>query len=229
MKKIKAIIIDDEPLAHRIIERFSADIPYLDIVGKCYSATESYAILSSTEINLIFLDIQMPRLTGLDFLRTLEYVPHIVITSAFEEYALEGFELQVSDYLLKPFSFERFLKAIQLVHANLELRNTFDKGEKTVFIKVDKRQIQIEISEIHCLESYGNYVKIWLSNDMYLTPRTLMSFEEELTALTFQRVHKSFILNKDFVDYVEGNMIVLKNKMIIPIGKNYRQEVKTWF
>lgn len=225
MKILKAIIIDDEPLAHNVILKYASDIPFLEIVGQFYVATEAYTILNKQEIDIMFLDINMPVIKGLDFLRTLETKPAVIITSAYEEYALEGFELQVSDYLLKPFRFERFLKAVNLVRSKPENK---EQSSKHIFIKVDKKQIQLNLSEIQYLESYGNYVKVYTENQFYLTPRTLTSFEEELDS-HFQRIHKSFIVQKSFIKHVEGNLITVKNGNTITIGKSYRSLVKDFF
>lgn len=225
MNTLKAIIVDDEPLAHNVILKYVSDIPFLEVVGQFYLATEAYSILNEEKIDLIFLDINMPVIKGLDFLRTLENKPAAIITSAYEEYALEGFELQVTDYLLKPFRFERFLKAVNLVRAKTQ------KSTKTVehiFIKVDKKQIQLNLSDIQYLESYGNYVKVWTEDQFYLTPRTLTSFEQELDS-NFQRIHKSFIVQKSYIKHVEGNMITVQNGNVITIGKNYRGVVRQFF
>lgn len=233
MKTIKSLIIDDEPLAHKIIERFAKDVPFLEIVGQCYFATDAYEQLEGQDIDLIFLDIEMPKIKGLDFLKTLVDRPKVILTTAYEEYAIEGFELQVSDYLLKPFSFDRFLKAVNKVRrekSNSRLSGS-DKIESSdrLFVKVDKRQIQIDTADIQCLESYGNYVKIWLEEKMLLTSRTLSSFEKELNSDVFYRVHKSFMINKVYVNFVEGNVIHLNNTMEIPVGKSHRFQVKEWF
>ncbi len=225
MTTLKAIIIDDEPLAHKVILKYASDIPFLEIVGQFYLATEAYNILNDQQIDLMFLDINMPVIKGLDFLRTLENKPAVIITSAYEEYALEGFELQVSDYLLKPFRFERFLKAINLVRSKTQ---KITKSSDQIFIKVDKKQIQLNLSEIQYLESYGNYVKVWTEDQFYLTPRTLTSFEEELDS-NFQRIHKSFIVQKSYIKHVEGNMITVQNGSTITIGKSYRSLVKKLF
>ncbi len=237
MKKVKAIIIDDEPLAHRIIERFCDDLPFIELVGNCYLATEAYGLLHDQKVDLIFLDINMPKLKGIDFLKTLERKPNVIITSAYEEYALQGFEQQVSDYLLKPFSFDRFLKAINKVQkqiALVEQNSTVSDSpaadtQQKLFIKVDRKHIHIDLDEIYCLESYGNYVKVWLKDDMLLTPRTLKSFESELDQEKFPRIHKSFLIQKSFVKFIEGHQLTLKNQMTVPIGKNHRRGVKDWF
>ncbi|GJM34362.1 MAG: DNA-binding response regulator [Saprospiraceae bacterium] len=236
MTLLKALIIDDEPFAHKVILQYAEDIPFLEIVGQCYLATEAYSMLNEKAIDLLFLDIQMPKLKGLDFIRTLDHKPQIIITSAFEEYALEGFELQVCDYLLKPFPFDRFLKAIHKTHQQISLLKQEDSSkppemqtaDDRIFIKVDKRFIQLNLQDIQYFESYGNYVKIWIASEMYLTPRTLSSFEKELNDSTFMRIHKSYIIQKAYIDYVEGNRMVMKNGTQLTIGKSYRQEVKQW-
>lgn len=236
MKTLKALIIDDEPLAHKVILKYAEDVPFLSIVGQVYQATDAYALLQQQHIDLLFLDIQMPKLKGLDFLRTLEHKPLVIITSAYEEYALEGYELQVCDYLLKPFRFERFLKAVHQAQRRSQPAAMISPSEPTppdaapgqLFLKVDKRFLQIKFSAIICLESYGNYVKVWTGDNFLLTPRTLTSFEEELPLEQFARVHKSFILQKTHIDYLEGNQVFMSNGMAIPIGKSYRTAVKAW-
>ncbi|MEM7348957.1 MAG: LytTR family DNA-binding domain-containing protein, partial [Chloroflexota bacterium] len=170
-------------------------------------------------------------LKGLDFLRTLSKPPAVIVTSAYEEYALEGFSLQVCDYLLKPFRFERFLQATLKARQQNEGSVRLPEGkpsEQKMFIKVDKRQVQINTLDIIHLESYGNYVKVWLEDQFLLTPRTLSSFEKELPE-GFARIHKSFIIQKSCVDYVEGNQIKMANGQLLPIGKNHRTAVKKWF
>lgn len=240
MNPIKALIIDDEPLAHQVILQYASDIPFLEIVAQCYLATTAYATLNQHQIDLIFLDINMPKIKGLDFLRTLNHPPQVIITSAYEEYAIESFELQVCDYLLKPFRFDRFLKAVNKAQTQISLLNqdkpqlitskalsTNDLQSKELFIKSDKRIIQIQIKDIQYLESYGNYVKIWVQDSFHLTQRTLSSFEDTLNA-DFHRIHKSFIVHKKHINYVEGNRIIMQNEQELSIGKNYKQIVKNW-
>ena len=226
MNNIKAIIIDDEPLAHKVIIQYAEDIPFLDIVGQCYLATEAYAILNDRKIDLIFLDINMPKLKGLDFLRTLNQTPNVIVTSAYEEYALEGYELQVLDYLLKPFRFERFLKAVNNVKLNIS--EPVKQEAKKIFVKVDRKRIQLRVDSIQYIESYGNYVKIWVGDEFYLTPRTLSSYEEELNN-DLIRIHKSFLIQKRYINFAEGNLITMKNGNQVSIGKIYRNDVKHLF
>jgi len=234
---LKALIIDDEPLAHKVVSTYVNDIPFVEIVGQCYLATEALSILQQQEIDLIFLDIQMPKLKGLDFLRTLSRRPIVIITSAFEEYALESFELDVCDYLLKPFRFDRFLKAVNKAQEIFHFKNSAApkmgsretaslQETNQIFIKADKRLIQIDLKDIFYLESYGNYVKIWVNKKHHLTARTLSSFEEQLSDQQFFRIHKSYIINKSHIQYMEGNFVMMKNDQQLPIGKNNRQAFK---
>lgn len=238
--KIRCLIVDDEPLAHEVILKYMEDVPFLETVGQCYLATEALAFLSTHTVDLIFLDIRMPRLSGLDFLRTLHHRPLIIITSAYEEHALESFDLEVCDYLLKPFRFDRFLKAANRALALYTLKKQATEQPAApaspspatpaeparIYIKSDKKQVQLELDDVYYLESVGNYVKVWGEQKYVLTPRTLSSFEEQLPADTFVRIHKSYILNKKYVHYIEGNTIRLKNGKELPLGKSYKQVVK---
>ncbi|MEM6771997.1 MAG: LytTR family DNA-binding domain-containing protein, partial [Bacteroidota bacterium] len=183
-----------------------------------------------------FLDINMPRIKGLDFLRTLPAPPKVIVTSAYEEYALEGYELRVVDYLLKPFRFERFLQAVTAVQQSIShkmpgvvLPETApaNAGDR-LFIKVDKRHLQLMFTDIQYLESYGNYVKLYTGEHFHLTARTLGSFVAELPP-EFVQVHKSFIINRKHIKYVEGAMLEMANKQVVPVGKSYRKTVRDWF
>lgn len=232
---LKALIIDDEPLAHDVILRFAKDVPGLTIVGQSFLAIDALDFLKHNTVDLLFLDIQMPKLKGLDFLRILDQKPLVIITSAYEKYALESFDLDVIDYLLKPFRFDRFLKAAlkaielhQLKNANTGSPRPISPSAvpQQLFIKSDKRFIQVNITDIYYLESHGNYVKVWMENEYHLTPRTLVSFEEMLPNQQFIRIHKSFIVNKKFVHYLEGNQLKMQNGTSLTLGRNHRQSVK---
>lgn len=232
---LRALIIDDEPLAHKVILEYAREIDFLQIVGQCYRATEAPALLRQQPIDLIFLDIQLPKLTGLDFLRTLQRRPLVIVVSAYAEYALESFELDVIDYLHKPFRFDRFLKAVNKA-LRLQARPQPPRPEadprpageipRQWFVKTDKRYVQIDLAAIHYLESYGNYVKIWLADQFHLTAGTLSGYAAELPAEVFLRVHKSYVIQLHWIDYLEGNTLVLKNGKHIPVGKKYREAVK---
>lgn len=234
---LRCLIVDDEPLAHDIILRYMEDVPFLENCGQCYRATEALDFLSRHTIDLIFLDIRMPKLNGLEFLRTLQQRPLVIITSAYEEHALESFELDVCDYLLKPFRFDRFLKAANRALSDYTLKQqaaaipaavppVVPASASQIYIKSDKKQILLNLEDVLYLESLGNYVKVWEAERFLLTPRTLSSFESQLPADTFIRIHKSYILNKKFVRYIEGNTISLRNGKQLPLGKNYKHVVK---
>lgn len=233
---IRCLIVDDEPLAHDVILNYIIEVPFLETVGQCYRATEALNFLHNDPVDLIFLDIRMPKLSGLDFIKTLQKRPVVIITSAYEEHALESFDLDVCDYLLKPFRFDRFLKAAnralsafnsQKRTPNVEAAPAATTAEPTqIYIKSDKKYILQDLDKIFYLESLGNYVKIWDDEKFWLTPRTLTSFESQLSSETFIRVHKSFIVNRAFVHYIEGNIIFLRNGKHLPLGKNYKHVVK---
>ena len=233
--KLRCLIVDDEPLAHDVILRYLEDIPFLEKAGQCYLATEAFAFLNYHAVDLIFLDIRMPKLSGLDFLRTLDQRPLVVITSAYEEHALESFELEVVDYLLKPFRFDRFLKAANRALEQHTLRKqvitvppppAVPHEAEPLYIKSDKKLVQMQLDDVYYLESLGNYVKVWGRDQFLLTQRTLGSFEEQLPADAFIRIHKSFILNRKFVHYIEGNMIRLLNGKVLPLGKTFKHVIK---
>ncbi len=233
--KLRCLIVDDEPLAHDVILRYMDDIPFLENAGQCYLATEAFSFLNHQAVDLIFLDIRMPKLNGLDFLRTLNQRPLVVITSAYEEHALESFELEVVDYLLKPFRFDRFLKAANRALEQHTLRKqaiataapaAVQHEPEPLYIKSDKKLVQIQLEDVYYLESLGNYVKVWGRDHFLLTQRTLGSFEEQLPADVFIRIHKSFILNKKIVHYIEGNMIRLRNGKVLPLGKTFKHVIK---
>lgn len=231
---MRCLIIDDEPLAHEVVLAYIADVPFLENVGQCYLATEALNFLNKHTVDLIFLDIRMPKLSGLDFIRTLQQRPLIIVTSAYEEHALESFDLDVCDYLLKPFRFERFLKAANRAETQFNLRRQIAISEPIddlkvpaqpnfIYVKSDKKLVKVLLDEIYYFESLGNYVKVWDEKKFLLTPRTMISFEEQLPADTFIRVHKSLILNKKFIHYIEGNIVFLKNGSKLPVGKNYQK------
>ncbi len=226
MKTLKCIIADDEPIARQILENYVADIPYLTLLASCANAFEVMEVLQRDTIDILLLDINMPKLSGLSLLKTMQQKPNVIITTAYPEYAVEGFELSVTDYLLKPFSLERFLKAIskvqQLVQPNLTIPETTEEDiPKTLFVKSDKKIIKIDLMEISHIEAYGNYIKIF-TDTMVLTPQTLTEFLEKLPS-NFLRIHKSFAINFNQLKLIDGNQVLLQNETKLPIGKSYRK------
>lgn len=230
---IKYLIVDDEPIAHRIIENFAKDFPHLELSKNCYNAMEAMQFLAGNKVDLIFLDLNMPRIKGFDFLRTLAEPPKVIITSAYAEFAMEGYELNVLDYLLKPFSFERFMKAINKLSESQEsVQQTPTPQEKQVpdriFLKGDKKHHQVKLSAILYIEAIGNYTKVFTETDMIITHEKISSYEKMLSADLFIRVHKSFMVSIERISIVEGNRIFMASHEI-PIGKTYKQNVHKLF
>ncbi len=224
---ITYIIVDDETASHDIIKDYSNNLPYLSFQKSCHNAFEAMEFLNKKNVDLIFLDINMPKLSGFDFLKTISNPPKIIVTTAYKEFALEGYELRVEDYLLKPFSFQRFLSAVNKVSESLtkpttnQGRNLETSESSNIFIKDDKKHHQIKLSDILFLEAYGNYVKVHLENQTIITHQTLTSFAELLPSNLFVRTHKSFIVAIDKIEVIEGNRIKIKNHQIA-IGKMYK-------
>lgn len=226
---LKFIIVDDEPLAHEIIEEFCSMIPHIQLVHHCYNAMEAMQYLNNNTIDFMFLDINMPKLRGLDFLKTLTNPPKTIITTAYKEHALEGFELNVVDYLLKPFSFDRLVKAINKISKIEPVKTVVKEISKSndsnrFFIKGDKKYHQIDEDHILYVEAYGNYSKIYLKDEMILSHTKISNFETLLSANNFLRVHKSFIVAINKIKLIEGNRIVIDSYKI-PIGQTYKSTV----
>lgn len=227
---MKYIIVDDETAAHDNIRDYASNVPYLSFQKSCYNAFEVITYLNDHMVDLIFLDINMPKLSGFDFLKSLKTPPKIIVTTAYSEYAVEGFELRVDDYLLKPYSLQRFLAALNKIKESdngpvkKSVISTSRNSEQQIFLKDDKKHYQVKLSDIMYLEAYGNYVKVHLTDQTILTHQTLTSFETSLSNEQFIRVHKSFIVAIPQIELIEGNRIYIKEHKI-PIGKIYKQNV----
>jgi DNA-binding LytR/AlgR family response regulator len=229
--KIRCLIVDDEPLAQRVIERYAEDLPFLEIVHQCENAMDALELLKSNEIDLIFLDINMPKLTGIEFLRTLKHSPLVIITTAYAEYAIQGYELNVLDYLMKPFSFERFVKAVQKAreliegreHAGVEISHQQSNEGDFIFIKSSKKTFRVNFTDILYIEALGDYVKIFTTDKMIVSYHSMKNLEKVLPPKNFPRVHKSYIISISKVDIIEGNQIKIRDRWI-PIGTNYKTE-----
>lgn len=225
------IIIDDEPIAHRIIEGYCENLPHLEKKGNCHNAFEAMKLLNEIKVDLLFLDINMPKLSGFDFLKTLSNPPKIIVTTAYQEYALESYELNVSDYLLKPFSFERFIKAVQKTisvsptpaQISATKSSPVAKNE-SFFIKGDKKMYQVKPDDILFIEAYGNYTKVYLSDEMIISNEKISSLENILSIDNFLRVHKSFIVAIDKIKSIESNRIYIDTHKI-PIGLTYKSNI----
>ena len=227
---MKYCIIDDEPIAHRIIEGYSENLTYMRKAGNCYDVIEAMQLMNNHKIDLIFLDINMPKLSGFDLLKTMQQLPKIIVTSAHKEFALEGYELNVSDYLLKPFSFERFLKAMNKVmdYKNSSLTSVVGNNKLSFFLKGDKKIHHIHSNDILFVEANGNYTKVFLADDMIISHEKISSLEALLPAPDFLRVHKSFIVATDKINMIQGNRIAM-GEHFVPIGQTYKHNLKQLF
>jgi DNA-binding LytR/AlgR family response regulator len=227
---IKTIIVDDEPLALDVLEALISNLPNLELVARCENAFEANAILQNEKIDLMFLDIQMPQINGIDFLKTLAHPPHVVFTTAYPEFAVEGFELNAVDYLLKPISMDRLLKSVNKVAEKVGIKQTesFEGGEGFFFVKADKKLVKINFSDIVYVEGLKDYVIIKTENTRVITLQTMKSLEEKLPITQFKRIHRSFIVNMEKIQALDGNVVeVIEKGQIkhLPIGKNYRDEL----
>ncbi|MGD1947868.1 MAG: LytR/AlgR family response regulator transcription factor [Croceivirga sp.] len=231
MKKISCLVADDEPIARQILENYISEIPYLTLKGSCINAFEVIAFFQNDWVDVLFLDINMPKLSGLSLLKTLRRKPHVVLTTAYPEYAVQGFELSVTDYLLKPFSLERFLQAISKVQSLVETSKTpvLDKSVpkqehgESIFVKSDKKLVKVKLDAVSHIEAYGNYIKLF-SNEMILTPMTLTELMGKLSE-NFIRIHKSYVINFNFLKMIDGNQVILENNVRLPIGKSFRNDL----
>jgi DNA-binding LytR/AlgR family response regulator len=232
MNDYTCLIVDDEAPAQRVLEMYLKDVPMLKLVGKCSNVFTAMEYLQKYKIDIMFLDINMPKMTGLDFIKTLSFAPAIIITTAYREYAFEGFELDVTDYLKKPFSFERFLKAVNKAIEKIYIKNlqylpaNNQEGATIdfIFIREDKVSYKIDVSKIFYVEAVGDYIKIFTTEKTFLTYMSLKKIAEMLPASKFIRVHKSFVVSIGNIKLIDGNVIKIFDNRI-PIGQSYRKEV----
>ncbi len=229
---IKTIIVDDEPLALDVLETYIENIPELSLVARCENAFEANDALKNHDIDLMFLDIRMPQISGVDFIKTLQNPPIIIFTTAFPNYAIEGFELNALDYLLKPISMERFMKAVNKAMNQIELEQTSSGNshdEKDfIFVKADKKLVKVNFSEILYIEGLKDYVIIRTINGNVISLQTMKSLEQKLPAKIFKRIHRSYIVNIGKIKAVIGNMVEIMEKgkpKHLPVGKSYRDEL----
>ncbi|MHA7055661.1 LytR/AlgR family response regulator transcription factor [Aquimarina sp. M1] len=225
---LKCLIVDDEPIAQKIVKGFIADTPNIEVFEVCDNAMEALKILREDTIDILFLDIEMPKISGLSFLKTLSHPPATIITTAYREFALEGFELNAIDYLLKPFSFERFLKAINKV---IEAKNGASTKSETPaktfeYFKADRKNIRVDYADIIYIEGLSNYVKIHLKNSQLVVYHKLIDLEKQLPGCQFVRIHKSYIIALDKIKAYGNDYIEVLDKQL-SIGNTYRDRFFT--
>jgi len=227
MSKLKCIVIEDEPLAVKVLVGYIEQVPFLQLVGAFKDALLAAEHLREQPVDLILLDIHLPKLKGMAFLKTLHEPPAVIVTTAYHQYAVEGFELNVTDYLLKPFSFERFLAAVNKVKKSQDSASApADAPEKDfVFLTVQKKKVKILFSEIAYVESQREYVKVVTAKSEYVTKMSTREIEAILPARLFQRVHRSFIVSMEKIESFTAEVVEVGG-VAIPIGRGYREVVE---
>jgi DNA-binding LytR/AlgR family response regulator len=225
--KIKCLAIDDEPLALKQIGVYIKQTPFLDLVSLCNSAFDAIEYVTANNVSLMFVDISMPDLSGIDFVKSLKEKPYIIFTTAYSEYAIEGFKVDAIDYLLKPVGYNDFLKACNKVRSLFELRESqsdiIRSTNDQLFVKSDYKLLRIKLSDIKYIESMHEYVRIHLINDKpVMTLISLKSVEEQLPSDKFMRVHRSFIVNLERVKLIERFRIIFDTNVYIPVGEQYK-------
>lgn len=224
---IRYLIVDDEHIAHDIIKGYCDLVPNMQLMKNCYDALEAFEYLNKNEVDLIFLDLNMPVLKGFEFLKTLQNPPKVIVTTAYQEYALEGYEQNISDYLLKPFGFERFLKAINKAIGSVNQKVISSENSAVsnrIFVQSNKKHIQLEVESIVYIEATGNYTKIVTTIETITIREKFSAFLEQLPQDEFIQVHKSFAVAPKHIKSIEGNIIFVANYKI-PIGKMYKLNI----
>lgn len=221
---MRCLIVDDEPEGRSILLHHAERVPFLKVLGECPDAFTAMEYLKNQKIDLLFLDIQMPGLDGLSFLRSLSDAPNVIFTTAYTEFAVEGFELDAVDYLLKPIPFARFLKAVNKAQSAHEQRTAEGKADRFFGFKADKRTYRVPVERIHALESDGDYTHLYLEEKSYMLLGSLTGYLTELEDVLL-RVHRSHAVNLAHLEYMEGNFLRIGGRDI-PIGASYREEIK---
>ena len=230
----RCLIIEDQLPAQRILQRYIGEVPELELLGSFTDPLTALAFLRKNEVDLLFLDIHLPKLSGMDFLKVLPYQPKVILTTAFSEYALEGYEYSVVDYLLKPISFERFLKAVLKV-VQIDSKKELapppvpqssrepEKADPYLFVKSDRTIIKLLIDDIVYIKSEEDFTHVFTEGKNYFLSYTLKFWEETLPADRFCRIHRSYLVNIDYVDKIEGNQVFTKLETL-PVGRSYRED-----
>jgi DNA-binding LytR/AlgR family response regulator len=230
--KTRCLVVDDEPLARDLIRSHVEKLENFEVVAECSDAIQAFQVLREHQTDLIFMDIQMPQITGIDFLKTLKHPPKVIITTAFREYALDGFDLDVVDYLLKPITFERFLKAINKFYLTTQDEiqpapanySTPNNEEAYIYIKENKKVVKVYLNEILYIEGLSEYVQIYTQKKKIITKTSMTHMEEKLPDEGFLRIHKSYIVSLSKIEAFTATSIEILNKEL-PIGRSYKNTV----
>ncbi|QCR24701.1 LytTR family DNA-binding domain-containing protein [Pontibacter sp. SGAir0037] len=234
--KIRCLIIDDEPLALDVLETFILRLDNLELVGRCSNAIEAYNFLQNQQVDLLFLDIQMPKMTGIEFLKSLSYTPKVIFTTAYRDYAVEGYELNAVDYLLKPIAFDRFLKAINKVTeqaqpvaslaavAGVSTEAGLSGSDAFIYLKADKKMVKVKLADILYIESLKDYIRVKTETKEIISYQKISFLEERLPADKFLRIHRSFIVSIEKIQAFSASVVEV-GKSEIPIGRFYKNEV----
>lgn len=224
---INCILVDDEPVALDIMESHLSKIEDINILARCSNATEAFNVISKENIHLIFLDINMPGISGISFARSINKDLQVIFTTAYREYAVDGFDLHAADYLLKPISFERLLDAINNYrknHSEKEITKIAEREAEFIFVKIDRQMVKIDFEELIYIESYADYLKIHLLNDTKITRETISAIEEKLPSSKFLRTHRSFIVSIPKIESYTNEQVVIRQKSI-PISRSFKEQV----
>ena len=220
---MRCIIVDDDELSRNIVEDLVAETD-LELVKSCSNAIEAFNILKSEEIDLVFLDVDMPNMSGIDLIKALDVLPQIILITSHSEFAAESYEYNITDFIVKPISHARFLKAVEKAEHNLRVPTNSGPNNKTIFIKTDSRLVQVHTDNIYYIEALGNYVNVYTAQGRYTVLSTMKDIESKLSPPEVARVHRSFIVRVDKIESIEDNFIHIQDKNI-PIGKNYKDSL----
>ncbi|MHA4811357.1 LytR/AlgR family response regulator transcription factor [Flavitalea flava] len=222
--RIKCVITDDEPFARKGLQGYVEQIDFLDLIGVCENALELNSLLKKEKVDLLFLDIEMPYVTGIDFLKNISNPPRVIFTTAYEKYAVQGFDLEVLDYLLKPISFERFLKAANKAFDFFKLQQVPERSQDHIFVKAENKLEKIQFADILFIEALENYVAIYTQDKKIITHLTLRMLQEKLPVSSFLQPHKSYLAAIDKINSIEGNILHILQYQV-PISKYQKEEV----
>ena len=224
MNELNCIIVEDEPLAVEILEEYIDDVPFLKRIASCQDALVALDVIQRQEVHVVFLDLHLPKLKGFDFLKTLNHPPQVIVTTAYHQYALDGYELNVVDYLIKPIAFNRFLQAVNKLRSPLagEAEKITTSEPTELFFNVNKKNVKVKLNEILFIESHKEYIKIYTEGEVFLTKIQIGQVLIKLPPNDFHRIHRSYIICFDKITAYTASTVEIKNH-IIPIGRSYRE------